>query len=244
MHDCRENLCSTIFIYCIESTATQQRIKYLLLRPERATNICNCSCPDALQCTVFEAFAGFPVSSRVYLALLKHPSAVTDTLISPSGKILVPGIREAVAPLSDEEWRMYQDIQFDLDNYKNKIGLNQLMYSNKVNSCVLPTFLHAPLQIMKMIYINVMIVSTRWICWPTYGATLQCLFMALRGPSLILAQRLSSPPKLLPSFPSDRFPTWTLLWSKNRYIGKDFLLAQTGLFPTNCCDIIGLLVDF
>ena len=37
-----------------------------------------------------------------------------------------------MAPLSDEEWRMYQDIQFDMDNYKSKIGVNQLMYSNKV----------------------------------------------------------------------------------------------------------------
>ncbi|GLD51834.1 cytosolic non-specific dipeptidase-like isoform X1 [Lates japonicus] len=57
----------------------------------------------------------------------------SDTLISPSGKILIPGIREAVAPLSDEEWKMYQDIQFDIDNYKNKIGVSQLMYNNKVD---------------------------------------------------------------------------------------------------------------
>ncbi len=56
----------------------------------------------------------------------------SDTLISPSGKILIPGIREAVAPLSDEEWKMYQDIQFDMENYKTKIGVSQLMYSNKV----------------------------------------------------------------------------------------------------------------
>lgn len=61
--------------------------------------------------------------------LLLHSS---DTLISPSGKILIPGIREAVAPLSDEEWKMYQDIQFDIDSYKNKIGVSQLMYNNKV----------------------------------------------------------------------------------------------------------------
>uniref|UniRef100_A0A7N9ALL8 Uncharacterized LOC113122430 n=1 Tax=Mastacembelus armatus TaxID=205130 RepID=A0A7N9ALL8_9TELE len=58
---------------------------------------------------------------------------ILDTLISPNGKILIPGIREAVAPLSDEEWKMYQDIQFDIDNYKKKIGVSQLMYSNKVD---------------------------------------------------------------------------------------------------------------
>ncbi|KAM8847139.1 cytosolic non-specific dipeptidase [Synchiropus picturatus] len=58
---------------------------------------------------------------------------ILDTLISPAGKILIPGIREAVAPLSDEEWKMYQDIEFDMENYKNKIGVSQLMYSNKVD---------------------------------------------------------------------------------------------------------------
>ncbi|XP_034029792.1 cytosolic non-specific dipeptidase isoform X2 [Thalassophryne amazonica] len=58
---------------------------------------------------------------------------ILDTLISPNGKILIPGIREAVAPLSDEEWKMYQNIQFDIDHYKSKIGVGQLMYSNKVD---------------------------------------------------------------------------------------------------------------
>lgn len=58
---------------------------------------------------------------------------ILDTLISPSGTILIPGIREAVAPLSDEEWKMYQDIEFDVESYKSKIGVNQLMYSNKVD---------------------------------------------------------------------------------------------------------------
>uniref|UniRef100_A0A674A969 Carnosine dipeptidase 1 n=1 Tax=Salmo trutta TaxID=8032 RepID=A0A674A969_SALTR len=58
---------------------------------------------------------------------------ILDTLISPSGKILIPGIREAVASLSDEEWKMYQDIEFDIESFKSKIGVSQLMYSNKVD---------------------------------------------------------------------------------------------------------------
>lgn len=53
-------------------------------------------------------------------------------MINPVGKILIPGIREAVAPLTDEEWKLYQNIEFDLDHYKNKIGVTQLMYNNKV----------------------------------------------------------------------------------------------------------------
>lgn len=39
-----------------------------------------------------------------------------------------------MAPLSDEEWKMYQDIQFDMENYKNKVGVSQLMYNNKVRT--------------------------------------------------------------------------------------------------------------
>lgn len=61
----------------------------------------------------------------------------SDTLISPSGKILIPGIREAVAPLTDEEWKMYQDIQFDVDNYKSRVGVNELMYNNKVRGSLI-----------------------------------------------------------------------------------------------------------
>ncbi|XP_047217736.1 cytosolic non-specific dipeptidase [Girardinichthys multiradiatus] len=58
---------------------------------------------------------------------------ILDTLISPSGRILIPGIQEAVAPLSDEEWKMYQDIEFDVNHFKNKTGVNHLMYNNKVD---------------------------------------------------------------------------------------------------------------
>ena len=60
------------------------------------------------------------------------PPLSPDTLISPSGKILIPGIREAVAPLSDAVWKMYQYIEFDIDSYKNKMGVDQLMYRHTV----------------------------------------------------------------------------------------------------------------
>ncbi|CAL8248504.1 unnamed protein product [Lota lota] len=58
---------------------------------------------------------------------------ILDTLISPSGTILIPGIREAVDPLTDEERKTYQDIEFDMENYKNKLGVSELMYNNKVD---------------------------------------------------------------------------------------------------------------
>ncbi|XP_057196042.1 cytosolic non-specific dipeptidase [Triplophysa rosa] len=58
---------------------------------------------------------------------------IMDKLISPSGEILIPGIREAVAALSDEEWKIYQDIEFDVQRYKEDIGIGELMYNNKVD---------------------------------------------------------------------------------------------------------------
>ncbi|XP_072572987.1 cytosolic non-specific dipeptidase [Paramormyrops kingsleyae] len=56
---------------------------------------------------------------------------ILDTMISPSGKILIPGITDAVAAVTDEEQAMFQRIEFDLDDYKQKIGVDGLMYNTK-----------------------------------------------------------------------------------------------------------------
>lgn len=141
----------------------------------------------------------------------------SDTLISPSGKILVPGIREAVAPLTDEEWKLYQDIEFDMDDYKNKIGVGQLMYNNKV----ILTNLNVKNVKSKLMERDIRFfcpcVFYRWMCCPTGGVTPPFLSMALRAPFPTPAQKQSFLLRLLRSSPLDRFPTWTLLWSKNRY---------------------------
>ncbi|XP_048882902.1 cytosolic non-specific dipeptidase-like [Brienomyrus brachyistius] len=56
---------------------------------------------------------------------------ILATLISPRGEILIPGIAEAVAPLTDEERAMFHSIEFDMDDYKQKIGVDGLMYNTK-----------------------------------------------------------------------------------------------------------------
>ncbi|XP_076869326.1 cytosolic non-specific dipeptidase [Brachyhypopomus gauderio] len=56
---------------------------------------------------------------------------ILDTMISPDGSILIPGIMDAVSAFSHDEWRFYQDIEFDMDSYRAKIGVDQLMYNNK-----------------------------------------------------------------------------------------------------------------
>lgn len=90
------------------------------------------------------------------------PPSPSDTLISPSGKILIPGIREAVAPLSDEEWKMYQDIQFDMEHYKNKIGVSQLMYSNKVTRSPSWIWVHKKVVVVTFLSLKVDLLAHMW----------------------------------------------------------------------------------
>lgn len=60
-------------------------------------------------------------------------NVIADTLIDSSGHILIPGINEAVAELTEEERKRYEAIEFDVENFKNKIGTDGLMYDTKVN---------------------------------------------------------------------------------------------------------------
>lgn len=51
------------------------------------------------------------------------------------GKILIPGINEAVAPVTEEELGLYDKIDFDLEEYSRDVGAETLLHSCKVG-CV------------------------------------------------------------------------------------------------------------
>ncbi|CAG5885613.1 unnamed protein product, partial [Menidia menidia] len=51
------------------------------------------------------------------IALMGKMLFSTGSLVSTKGKILVPGLSDAVAPLTDEEKKLYEKIDFDLDEY-------------------------------------------------------------------------------------------------------------------------------
>ena len=55
-----------------------------------------------------------------------------NTLVDNKGKILVPGVMDDVAPVTDEELATYSSIDFDLESYKKDIGCKQLLHSDKV----------------------------------------------------------------------------------------------------------------
>lgn len=48
------------------------------------------------------------------------------------GRILVPGISEAVASVTDEELELYDKIDFDLEEYAQDVGAETLLHDCKV----------------------------------------------------------------------------------------------------------------
>ena len=48
------------------------------------------------------------------------------------GKILIPGINDAVAPVTDEEHALYDHIDFDMEEFAKDVGAETLLHSCKV----------------------------------------------------------------------------------------------------------------
>ncbi|XP_058878305.1 beta-Ala-His dipeptidase-like isoform X2 [Acipenser ruthenus] len=57
--------------------------------------------------------------------------ALLDSLVESSGHILIPAINEAVAPLTEEEKKRYQGIQFDLEVHKKDCGVTKFLFDTK-----------------------------------------------------------------------------------------------------------------
>ncbi|MGH0189710.1 UNVERIFIED_CONTAM: hypothetical protein FKN15_037722 [Acipenser sinensis] len=57
---------------------------------------------------------------------------LADSLVDSRGRILVPGINEAVAPLTEEEEKRYQGIEFDLEAHKKDSGVTKFLYDTKL----------------------------------------------------------------------------------------------------------------
>lgn len=51
-----------------------------------------------------------------------------NTLVNNKGEILVPGVMDDVAPVTEEELATYASIDFDLENYKKDVGCNHLLH--------------------------------------------------------------------------------------------------------------------
>ena len=56
----------------------------------------------------------------------------TGSLLDKKGKILIPGVNEAVAPVTDEELALYEEIDFNLGEYAKDVGATKLLHDTKV----------------------------------------------------------------------------------------------------------------
>lgn len=66
-------------------------------------------------------------------ALSTHRSlSPPGCLVDRKGKILIPGINEAVAPVTEEELKLYDQIDFDLEEYAKDVGAQTLLHGCKV----------------------------------------------------------------------------------------------------------------
>ncbi|XP_065609189.1 beta-Ala-His dipeptidase [Cyrtonyx montezumae] len=57
--------------------------------------------------------------------------ALLDSLVDPTGQIQIPGIYDAVAPLTDEEKKLYESTEYDIEEHKNNSGVKKLLYNTK-----------------------------------------------------------------------------------------------------------------
>lgn len=57
--------------------------------------------------------------------------AILGSLVDVEGKILIAGINDSVAPLTTEEQKLYEPIDFDTNEYKDDIGAERLIHDKK-----------------------------------------------------------------------------------------------------------------
>ena len=50
---------------------------------------------------------------------------------------MIPGINDTVAPLTNEEKKLYDNIEFDLDEYRKDVGVGQLLHDTKARQFLL-----------------------------------------------------------------------------------------------------------
>lgn len=55
-------------------------------------------------------------------------------LVTPSGKILIPGVIDSVSVLTDEEKARYTGLEFNMSDFHDAVGASNSIYSNEVDT--------------------------------------------------------------------------------------------------------------
>ncbi|XP_022649269.1 cytosolic non-specific dipeptidase-like [Varroa jacobsoni] len=61
---------------------------------------------------------------------------VMSQLVDVNNKILIPGVMDDVAPITPEEQKLYEKIDFDLNEYQKTIGCEKLVHHGKKDECL------------------------------------------------------------------------------------------------------------
>lgn len=60
--------------------------------------------------------------------------SLVSKLVSAEGKILIPGVNDLIAPLTDDEVKKFNDIHFKIEDIHNAIGGDQTLSSDPVKT--------------------------------------------------------------------------------------------------------------
>lgn len=72
------------------------------------------------------------IADFIRFPLILCVSCLSGSLVDKKGKILIPGIYDAVAPVTEEEHKLYDKIDFDLEEYTKDVGAARLLHNTKV----------------------------------------------------------------------------------------------------------------
>jgi nonspecific dipeptidase len=56
-----------------------------------------------------------------------------DQLVDKNGKILIPGVYDRVSKVTDDEKKLYEPIDFDLEDFRKDLGAKKLVHGNKAD---------------------------------------------------------------------------------------------------------------
>uniref|UniRef100_A0A0K2UGE7 CNDP dipeptidase 2 (Metallopeptidase M20 family) [Megachile rotundata] n=1 Tax=Lepeophtheirus salmonis TaxID=72036 RepID=A0A0K2UGE7_LEPSM len=70
-----------------------------------------------------------------------------DTLVDQDGKILIEGLYDEIAPVTSDEIELYNNVEFEVNEYKNDIGVNKLVTGDDKIKTLMATWRYPSLSI-------------------------------------------------------------------------------------------------
>ena len=83
-------------------------------------------------------------------------------LVTPSGEILIPGVNELVAPLTDEERKRYEVIDYSIQDIEDSVGAKITITNDKAQALMgRMRYPSLSLRVLCIVLVEVRLISTR-----------------------------------------------------------------------------------